>query len=176
LHVPPHSADEQIGRGPSAEYAHVEAATPARGWHPDPSDEKRERWHDGRDFTKHTHRALRRPTFLGAAYDRSMWPGANADARKAQHASTVSSVFFLVAIVGFVSSLAVPWLLNILGVIMLLFAASATVQVMLALRGIRRSAIDGALAVAITTLVQGSLYALISFGYLVTRVVLAISG
>ena len=147
-----------------------------RGWHPDPSNPQRERWHDGVAFTEHTHRALRRASYLGAGYDRSMWPGANHDARIAQRASNVSSIIFLLAFIGVLAIVAFPVAFTVIGILMLLLAVSATAQVLFGARGWRRASVDGALGIAITVVLQGAIYLLISVGYLVTRVVFALIG
>lgn len=146
-----------------------------RGWHPDPADPKRERWHDGRAFTQHTHRALRRASYLGAELDRSMWPGANVDARRAQSVSYASSLAFLLVIaclLAFALAL-VPWASTALGIAMFLFAVFASAQVYFGIRGIKRASRDGGMGIAISVVLQGSIFFVMSVGYLTARVVLS---
>ncbi len=140
-----------------------------RGWHPDPADPKRERWHDGRGFTDHTHRALRKPSMFGADYDRSMWPGANVAAGRARRASDVASIVFGLLVIGVFLIPFVPWAFTAIGIGMLGLAMSSTAQVVLGVRGVRRAAIDGGLGMSIIVVAQGSIYLFISAAYLVLR-------
>lgn len=145
-----------------------------RGWHPDPANPARERWHDGTTFTESTHRALRKPTLFGAGYDRSMWPGANAAARRARRASDVASIVFVLSIVGVIVIPFVAWAFTAVGVGMLALAVTATAQVVLGVRAVRRAPADGGLGISIIVVAQGSIYLLIGAGYLVIRLAVAL--
>lgn len=162
------TADASVGEG-----APEPQLTCERGWHPDPADPKRERWHDGRAFTQHTHRALRRASYLGAELDRSMWPGANENARLAQRLSYATSLAFLLAIACVVAMALVPWASTALGIVMLLFAAVASAQVYFGIRGIKRASREGGIGTAISVVFQGLISLVLGVGYLIARVVLS---
>lgn len=162
------TADPLVGEG-----APEPAISYERGWHPDPAAPKRERWHDGRAFTQHTHRALRRASYLGAELDRSMWPGANENARLAQRLSYATSLAFLLAVACFLAMSLVPWASTALGIVMLLLAAFASAQVYFGIRGIKRASRDGGIGIAISVVFQGLIYLVLSVGYLMARVVLS---
>ncbi|WP_293170665.1 hypothetical protein [Microcella sp.] len=88
----------------------------------------------------------------------------------------MSSLIFMLAFIGVLAIVALPVAFTIIGILMLLLAVSATVQVLFGARGWRRASVDGALGISITVVLQGAIYMLISFGYLVTRVVFALIG
>ena len=150
------------------------ASVLARGWHPDPEDPRRERWHDGAAFTPHTHRALRKPSLFGGDYDRSMWTGANTAAARARRASDVASIAFAVSMVLVILIPFAPWAFTALGVGMLIIAVAATAQVVLGQRGIRRAPADGGLGMSIIVVAQGSIYLLIALAYLALRLTLSL--
>lgn len=162
---------ESAGHAPAETVEHEGVP---RGWHPNPENPKRERWHDGVRFTEHTHRALRRPSMFGAAYDRSMWPGANADARGARRASDVASVLFFLVIVGLIMIPTVPWAFTVVGIGMFAIAIASTLQVALGVRAVRRASLDGGLGIAVIVIVQGSIYLFLAAVYLALRLALAV--
>lgn len=64
------------------------------GWQPDPERDGWERWWDGQQFTRWTHKSPR----PGAAFDpnwkRAFWPGPNLDARIARYGLVATLITF----------------------------------------------------------------------------------
>ena len=147
----------------------------ARGWYPDPQNPARERWHDGVAFTEHTHRALRNPSMLGADFDRSLWPGANLDARRAQRAGHVSFVLFLLVIIAVALIPVVPWAFTAVGIGMLGIAMAAALQVAIGVRAARKARIVGGLGASLTAVFQGLMQLVLAMAYFAFRIWLALS-
>lgn len=148
----------------------------ARGWYPDPTDPRRERWHDGEGFTNHTHRSLRRASVFGADVDRSMWSGANVAARNARRASDAATVLFLLSIVGVVIGPSAPWAPTAVGIMLWALTGAAALQILLGVRGVARARRDGGLALSVSVIAQGSVYLLVGLGYLLLRFALSFTG
>jgi hypothetical protein len=150
-------------------------ASPAeRGWYPDPEDAARERWHDGTEWTRHTHRALRRAGMFGAAYERGRWPGPNRHARVARVYSAISSILLIAVVTSALVLRRDVEVMTVAGIGMLALVITATAQTALAVRAVRRSRVDGAMSLSVTLVVQGSIFLMISGAYLLTGLVFAI--
>lgn len=110
-------------------------------WQPDPEREGYERWFDGEAFTRHVHRSPDPFSAVTPAIARSLWPGANRDARLARLGIPLTILGFLAQVFASSGLVRVPGLDETALVLLPLTiaAAVAALTALFALRALRRA-------------------------------------